>query len=119
VASEAIELALDELQAKGFLSDARAAEALVHRRSTKLGAARVAQELKAKGVSDDLVRQAMQQLKDTELLRARAVWRKKFNTPAVQMKDRLKQARFLSARGFGAEIIRRVTSVGFEDETGD
>ena len=41
--------ALDELQAKGFISEARVIESVLHRRSAKLGAARIKQELKAKG----------------------------------------------------------------------
>jgi regulatory protein len=115
-AKAAIEQALDEMQAKGFLSDARAAEALLHRRSVKLGNARVLQELKAKGVGEDLLRQATQQLKTTELQRAREVWRKKFDAPATLATDRIKQARFLAARGFSADTIQRVMNQGFNDE---
>jgi regulatory protein len=115
-AKAAIEQALDEMQAKGFLSDARAAEALLHRRGVKLGNARVLQELKAKGVGEDLLRQATQQLKTTELQRAREVWRKKFDAPATLAADRIKQARFLAARGFSADTIRRVMNQGFKDE---
>jgi regulatory protein len=112
----AIEQALDEMQAKGFLSDARAAEALVHRRIVKLGNARILQELKAKGVGEELLRQARQQLKTTELQRAREVWRKKFDAPATLATERIKQARFLAARGFSADTIQRVMNQGFNDE---
>ncbi|NBO01678.1 MAG: regulatory protein RecX, partial [Betaproteobacteria bacterium] len=43
--------ALDELEAKGFISEERVVESVVHRRASKLGAARVQQELAAKGLS--------------------------------------------------------------------
>ncbi|MEY3914040.1 MAG: Regulatory protein RecX, partial [Pseudomonadota bacterium] len=42
--------ALDELEAKGFISEERVVESVVHRRASKLGAARVQQELAAKGL---------------------------------------------------------------------
>ncbi len=48
---------LDDLQAKGFIDDARVAESVVHRRAGKLGAARIRQELQAKGLDAELVAQ--------------------------------------------------------------
>ena len=42
--------ALDDLQAKGFIDEQRVIESVVHRRSVKLGASRVRQELQAKGL---------------------------------------------------------------------
>ena len=41
---------LDELQAKGFISQERVIESVVHRRAGKLGTARIRQELLAKGL---------------------------------------------------------------------
>jgi regulatory protein len=43
------------------------------------------------------------------------VWRKKFQAPAEDAQGRAKQMRFLAARGFGAEAIRRVVKGGEED----
>ena len=37
--------ALDELQARGFISEERVVESVIHRRASKLGTARVKQEL--------------------------------------------------------------------------
>ncbi len=99
---------LDALQAKGFVDDQRVVESVVHRRAGKLGAARVRQELLAKGVEAQAVVSALADLKATELERARDVWRKKFGTPAADAAGRAKQARFLVARGFGSEVVRRV-----------
>jgi len=69
--------ALDELQARDFINDGRAIESVVHRRSGKLGAARVKQELAAKGLSGEAVAQALADLRETESSRAQEVWRKK------------------------------------------
>ena len=100
--------ALDELQARDFINDDRAMESVVHRRSGKLGAARVKQELAAKGLSGEAVAQAMAALKETELPRAQEVWRKKFGQAPINEAERAKQVRFLITRGFAAEIVRKV-----------
>ena len=51
--------ALDELEAKGFISEQRVIESVVHRRSVKLGASRVRQELQAKGLDPQAVAEAV------------------------------------------------------------
>ena len=99
---------LDELQKRGFISEERVVESVVHRRAGKLGMARVKQELAAKGLSGEAVDQALDQLRSTELERAREVWRKKFGSPAADAKERARQIRFLITRGFAAEVVRRV-----------
>jgi regulatory protein len=101
---------LDDLQAKGFLDDQRAADSLANHRGRKLGTARVVQEMKARGIDADAIAQATEQLKATELERAREVWRKKFGASAEDVSERGKQMRFLITRGFSAEIIRRVVA---------
>ncbi|TAM38427.1 MAG: recombination regulator RecX [Burkholderiaceae bacterium] len=100
--------ALDELTAKGFISETRVVESVLHRRAARLGAARIRQELQAKGLAPALVQDAVAMLQATELERAREVWRKKFGTPAVDAAGRAKQARFLLARGFSGAVVARV-----------
>jgi len=100
--------ALDELQARDFINDARAVESVVHRRANKLGTARVKQELAAKGLSGETVAAALEGLRETELSRAREVWREKFDQPATDAQERAKQVRFLMTRGFNAEVVRKI-----------
>ncbi len=107
---------LDELQAKGFIRDERVAESVLHRRAARLGAGRIRQELQAKGLDPALVAQAVEQLRGTELERAKEVWRKKFGERAVDAAGRAKQSRFLAARGFTGEVIRRVLGGGCDDD---
>jgi regulatory protein len=102
--------ALDDLEAKGFISEVRVVESVIHRRAAKLGTGRLRHELQAKGVSAEAVAEAVDRLKGTEIERAREVWRKKFGEPAQDAAGRAKQMRFLATRGFGAEAIRRVVS---------
>ncbi len=101
--------ALDELEAKGFISEERVVESVVHRRASKLGAARVQQELAAKGLSAESMSLALEQLRGTEFERARDVWSRKFGESATDPKERAKQMRFLLSRGFAAEVVRKVT----------
>ena len=83
-------------------------DSVVHRRSGKLGALRIRQELQSKGLDSDKVQAALGQLKSTELARAREVWARKFDALPADAAQRGKQARFLAARGFDGEVVRRV-----------
>ena len=107
--------ALDELQARGFINEQRVLESVLHRRAAKLGATRIRQELQGKGLAPEAVLEAVEQLRATEVERAREVWRKKFGEPPLDANARAKQMRFLASRGFGGEAIRRVVSGG-DDE---
>ena len=107
---------LDDLQAKGFISAQRVAESVIHRRSAKVGSARIRQELQAKGLDDETVATAMASLKATELVRAREVWRKKFGEPPTDAAERGRQMRFLAARGFDAEMVRKVVAGSGDDD---
>ena len=104
---------LDELEAKDFISPTRVIESVINRRQAKMGASRIKGELQRKGLDAGMVAEAMDGLKATELERAREVWRKKFDSKTdagTSPADRAKQMRFLAARGFGADAIRRVVS---------
>ena len=112
---EEVEQALAQLEAKGLVNDARVVETLVNRRSSKLGASRLRQELQAKGVSAELVAETMAGLKGSELARAQAVWQKKFGQLAATSAERNKQARFLASRGFSGDVVRQVVA-GLSDD---
>ncbi len=107
--------ALDELQAKDFINEQRVVDSVLHRRSAKLGAARIKQELQSKGLDAGAVLEAVDVLKSTEVERAREVWRKKFGNAPENASERGKQMRFLMSRGFGSEAIRKVISGVFEE----
>jgi regulatory protein len=107
---EELALALDQLQARGLVDDARVAETLVNRRAGKLGGMRLRQELQAKGVSAEVVADTMAGLKATELARAQAIWLKKFGQVANDAANRNRQARFLATRGFSSDVVRQVVS---------
>lgn len=99
---------LDELAAKGLQSDVRAAEGLLRRRAGLLGVARIAQELRTKGLGGAPVAPALALLQTSELERARLVWQRKFPAPPADPQERGRHMRFLLARGFSGEVAARV-----------
>jgi regulatory protein len=107
---------LDELEKRGWLSEARFVEQLTTTRRRKFGAARILHELREKGVSDDAIGAARTQLKAGEVEAARAVWKKKFGKLPASLDERGKQARFLASRGFSSEVVHQVLKVGTEPE---
>lgn len=109
---ESVEPVLDALEKEGWLSDARFAESLVHRRASRVGVARIVSELKRHAVGDGLVEEVHAQLRETELTRAQAVWRKKFGALPQTPAERAKQARFLAARGFSSATIVKLLKIG-------
>ena len=99
---------LDELQAKGFINEQRVMDSVIHRRAPKLGTARIKQELRAKGLDPHAMAATLAELEASEHDRALTIWRKKFSIPATDALEAARQMRFLAARGFSAELIRRI-----------
>lgn len=109
---------LDDLAAQGLLSEQRAAESLVAAQAARFGALKLKQSLRARGVEPDAAASALAAVAEvagSELDRARAVWARRFGTPASDAAERARQARFLAGRGFAPEVIRRVVR-GLEDD---
>jgi regulatory protein len=113
---EALARVLDELTAKGFISEARVAESVLNRRAARWGDARVLDELRAKGLSAGAVASAAGRLRATETARARQVWQTRFGAPPQDAAERARQMRFLAGRGFSGDAIRRALA-GPADET--
>ncbi len=113
---EDLDALLAELEEKDFISEERVVASVVNLRAGRMGAARIRQELQAKGVGGEVVQQALAQLQDTELARAREVWRRRFGEPAADPQGRAKQVRFLMARGFSGDVVHRVIRGGAADD---
>lgn len=107
-ASEAaIDALLDTLAAEGYLDETRFVESRMHLRAGRFGTQRIQQELAQHGLKLDADQQAS--LRETELERAREVWRKRFGAePSIEPSERARQARFLLARGFPPDLVRRL-----------
>ncbi|NYT77932.1 recombination regulator RecX [Alcaligenaceae bacterium] len=105
---ESLEALLNDLERENWLSDQRFAQSLVNRRAERQGTQRIVQELRQHGLPDDAVSRIGEQLRQTELERAQAVWQKKFDQLPADSKEYARQFRFLGSRGFDPETIRRI-----------
>jgi regulatory protein len=99
----ALNAVVDLLLSKRQLSDERFAEERARSLSRKYGAAKIRQDLKARGISEEIVDKASAGLNDLE--RADEILRRKYREPAVTREERAKRARFLQSRGFSMEVI--------------
>jgi len=104
---------LDWLQQHRYLSETRFVESRVQARASRYGNLRIRQELAQHGLAAD--EQTLQQLRQTELARARAVWQRKFGAPAADAHERARQMRFLAQRGFSSEVVRKVVQSPEDD----
>ena len=113
---------LDEFEAKNWLSDRRFAESYVADHRRREGAVKLAHALRQRGVADEVIAEVLSALNtrhddDSEVARARNVWRKKFAAPPGSQQERAKQMRFLQGRGFSIETIRQaMTSEDTDDD---
>lgn len=76
-----------------------------HILSRKYGVAKIRQDLKAKGVPEEIVDGVSAA---GELERARGILRRKYKAPATTREERAKRARFLQGRGFSLDTIYRL-----------
>jgi regulatory protein len=114
-AAAQIGAALDELAARGLLSDERAAQSVLASQGQRHGIRRLKHTLQAKGLAPELVDATLRQASETELDRAREVWRRRFGALPGSAPERARQLRFLSGRGFDAEVIHRILQSSDED----
>ncbi|HKX53520.1 MAG TPA: recombination regulator RecX [Nitrosospira sp.] len=105
---EELSSVLDGLEQRGFLSATRLVEQIVHTRKGRFGSLRIAQELREKGIEENLIIAALPDLREGEQHRAHEVWRKKFGVMPADARDFGRQTRFLLGRGFRPEVVRRV-----------
>ena len=110
-----LDAVLTELEAKGFISAERVVESVLYSKAGRFGTSRLAQELRQKGVDSELIADAVDRLRGTELPRAREIWQRRFGTPPTTPQERAKQMRFLASRGFAGDVVRKVVAGCDED----
>jgi regulatory protein len=107
--AEAIEAVLQSLLSKKQLSDERFAEERARVLSRKFGAAKIRQDLAARGISEEVISGISSRVPgDSELERAKAILQRKYREPAATREEHAKRARFLQGRGFSYDVIRRL-----------
>ncbi|MBW8370054.1 MAG: recombination regulator RecX [Thiobacillus sp.] len=102
-----IQSVLDEFETRGWLSDRRFAESYVADHRARAGSIKLAYDLRLRGVSNSIIKAVIGEDRDSELERAREVWKKKFRSAAADAAEKAKQIRFMQSRGFSQEIIQK------------
>jgi len=110
---EAVEVLLDSLEQKKQLSNERFASERARVLARKFGAARIRQDLKARGVPEELVSRFSSS--SDELQKAKAILERRYRLPAATREERAKRMRFLQSRGFSSEIIFSLLSARSAD----
>jgi regulatory protein len=86
------------------------AESRANTLSRKFGVSRIKQDLRAKGIAPETIERVAAEAQATELTRALEIWKKKFRELATSPNERAKQMRFLAARGFSHDTIKKILS---------
>ncbi len=105
-----LEALLDELEENNYLNEERFVESFIRSRIARgQGSVKIRNDLRQRGISTSLINIAMQEARVDWFVLASEQRKKKFgkNKP-VDFKEKARQMRFLSSRGFGAEVIRAV-----------
>lgn len=105
---EQLEAVLDEMAASRFLCLERFADSVVHRKAARFGTARIKAELAQHQLPSHVADAVVRTLRDTELERAHELWARRFGEVAATPQEQARQARFLMARGFAGDVVRRV-----------
>jgi regulatory protein len=103
-----VESVLDRLQAGDLLSEQRFVDSRLRARQPRFGTLRIQRELQQHGLrlDDD----QLHELRSSEWQRASQLWQRRFGQASPDPRERARQARFLAARGFSAEVVRRVVA---------
>ncbi len=110
--SKNIDLALlcDHLEVSDYLSNERFAEMFVYSRISRgKGEMKIRYELRQRGISDSLADSTLLEAEVNWLKLAKEQREKRFGTAIPKdFKERARQSRFLTSRGFSGQIIRLV-----------
>ena len=110
---ELIEQALDRLCEQGLLSESRYLESFVRSRANAgYGPLRIREELSQRGLPRADVEQAMRDSGFDWSEQLHELWQRKFGQLPADARERAKQGRFLSYRGYPLELISRLLRGG-------
>ena len=115
--STAVEAVLSSLEGQKLLSDARFVQEFVAARVRRgSGPLKIREELRGRGVTGELVEEALAGLKASSAKGAEEARRKRFGTETPKdMQERARQARFLQQRGFSMDDIRKALKGDLEE----
>ena len=100
-----VDAVLDELAARGFLSDARFAQQFATQKSGDYSKRAIGASLKARGVEGEAAADALAGVEIDDQDALVALWRRRFRNPPANDKEKARQVRFLQSRGFSLSAI--------------
>ena len=105
--AELISQVLEELQTEGLLSDSRFTEAFITYRTNRgYGPVRIKQELRERGIADEIMEQCFEALEVDWMEQLKIVKEKKYGEDMpTDYKEQARQSRFLQSRGFSSGQI--------------
>ena len=110
-----IEAIISWLQEKNFLSEERFVESYVRQRISRYGNQKILYDLQNYHIVSPIIEEITETLKETELARALALWKRRFGKPPQTIQEKAKQIRFLQYRGFPLNIIQKIIKGDFPD----
>lgn len=120
---------VEKLKSEGFLNDEYYAELYIESNTSKYGAYRIKQALRAKGISDEVIEEVFERLSDNvdPIEEAKKILSKKLRTISFD-KEKIKSdylyrkkisnklMQFLAYRGFSLDVIKKALSEVISDE---
>lgn len=106
-AGEDLDAMLDELAAKGWLSDSRYAEHAIRAKARRYGPLKMAHYLKSRGVDEGSIAAGMRAAGADGAPQLETIWKSRFREPPRDERERARQVRFLQGRGFALDEIFR------------
>lgn len=107
--ADIIEPALNRLAEEGLLSEARYLESYVRMRANAgYGPLRIREELAQRGLGREAVEQALRDSGYDWNAQLHEVWQRKFGELPGDQREKARQGRFLSYRGYSLDMIGRL-----------
>ncbi len=103
-----VDRVLDELVARGLLSDARYASAVVAHKGGTHSKRAIGAALKARGVDDEAIARAIEVNPIDDERAMIALWQRRFGKPPADEREKARQVRFLQSRGFSLSAILKL-----------
>jgi regulatory protein len=104
-----LEALLDDLAERGWLSDARYADAVVRKHTGQYARRSIAQKLKQAGINEEVTAAALVTVNpEEEFAAALALCQRKFRRAPTDQKEKARQIRFLQSRGYSLSLVLRV-----------
>jgi len=102
---EDLEILLDDLARRGWLSDSRFAEQAIRAKARRFGPLQLAHQLRARGVDEEAIAAGFRAAGQDGASSVERVWSTRFRAPPAGEKDKARQVRFLQGRGFPLDDI--------------